>query len=74
MAKKILKRSEVDPSLTWDLSALFVDEASFETSFERVLPLAEAIHTNFKGKLVDAISINACVDALKEISAVMTLV
>ena len=74
MAKKILKRSEVDVSLTWDLSALFVDEAAFETSFARVLPLAEAIHANFKGKLVDANAINACVDALKEITAVMTLV
>ena len=74
MAKKILKRSEVDVSLTWDLSALFVDEAAFEASFARVLPLAEAIHANFKGKLVDANAINACVDALKEITAVMTLV
>lgn len=74
MTKKILKRSEVDPSLTWDLSALFVDDASFEASFVRVLPLAEAIHLNFKGKLSDAKAINACVDALKEITAVMTLV
>ena len=74
MAKKILKRSEVDQSLTWDLSALFVDEVAFEASFDRVLPLAEAIYTNFKGKLVDSVSINACVDALKEITAVMTLV
>lgn len=74
MAKQILKRSEVDVALTWDLSALFLDEASFEASFARVLPLAEAMHANYKGKLADANSINACVDALKEITAVMTLV
>ena len=74
MAKKILKRSEVEQSLTWDLRALFEDEVAFEASFERILPLAEAIHADFKGKLKDAASINACVDALKEITAVMTLV
>lgn len=74
MAKQILKRSEVDSTLTWDLCALFVDEVSFEASFAQVLPLAEAMYANFKGKLDDARSINACVNALKEITAVMTLI
>jgi oligoendopeptidase F len=67
MAKTVLKRSEVDPKLTWDLKALFATEAEFETRFEDLPPLAQSLHATYFGKLTDAAAVNGVIDALQRI-------
>ena len=74
MAKKILKRSEVDVNLTWDLSAIFKDNSAYSEALSLILPKAKALNESYKGKIDSADKINACVDALKEVSELMVLV
>lgn len=74
MAKKILSRSEVDENLTWDLSAIFKDVSAYNESLNLILPKAKSLNDTFKDKINSADKINACVDALKEVSELMVLV
>ena len=74
MAKKILSRSEVDVNFTWDLTALFKDTNAYIETLNQILPKAQLLNDNFKGKIDSAEEINACIDALKEVSQLMVLV
>lgn len=74
MAKKILSRSEVDVNFTWDLTALFKDTNAYNETLNQILPKAQLLNDNFKGKIDSAEKINACIDALKEVSQLMVLV
>jgi oligoendopeptidase F len=74
MAKKILSRSEVDVNFTWDLTALFKDTNAYNETLNQILPKAQLLNDNFKGKIDSAEEINACIDALKEVSQLMVLV
>ena len=67
MTKSVLKRSEIDPNLTWDLKALFADEAAFEARFTRLPPMAEALWNTYCTKITDAAAINGVIDALQRI-------
>jgi oligoendopeptidase F len=67
MTKSVLKRSEIDPNLTWDLKALFPDEAAFETRFASLPPMAETLWNTYRGKIAEASMINGVIDALQRI-------
>jgi oligoendopeptidase F len=67
MAKSVLKRSEVDQPLTWDLNSLFSTEAAFEARFATLPPLAEALAATYFGKITDAAAISGVLDALQRI-------
>ncbi len=74
MSKEILKRAEVDLKLTWDLSAIYKNDKAFDEAYELILPMAKELNHTFMGKLNNPESINACIDQLKEITKILTLV
>ena len=67
MAKSVLKRSEVDQHLTWDLKSLFATEADFEARFASLPPMADALSTTYFRKITDAAAISGVIDALQRI-------
>lgn len=67
MAKSVLKRSEVDQHLTWDLKSLFATEADFEARFASLPPMAETLSATYFGKITDAAAISGVIDALQRI-------
>lgn len=74
MPKEILKRSEVDVNYTWDLSAIFKDVNAYNETLSLIVPKAKALNETYKGKIVSAESINACINELKEVSKLMVFV
>lgn len=74
MPKEILKRSEVDVNYTWDLSAIFKDVNEYNETLSLIVPKAKSLNETYKGKIVSAESINACINELKEVSKLMVLV
>lgn len=67
MAKSVLKRSEVDQHLMWDLKSLFATEADFEARFASLPPMADALSATYFGKITDAVAISGVIDALQRI-------
>ncbi len=67
MTKSVLKRSEVDQHLTWDLKSLFATEADFEARFASLPPMADALSATYFGKITDAVAISGVIDALQRI-------
>jgi len=49
--KTLLKRWEVEESLTWDLSRLYAVPEDFEKDLQSFLPKSEEIQQNFEGRL-----------------------
>lgn len=73
MAKALLERKDIDPALTWDLSAIYVTEEAFQEDVKRMKELSERIEAEYKGKLSTAETINRCLDELKELYKIMVL-
>ena len=59
---ELMKRKDVPVELTWDLSALYQDEAQWKAAVEKLRQLAEDIEKTYKGKLSTAANIHACLD------------
>lgn len=62
MEQKVLKRSEVNVQHTWDLSAIYATEQTFQADFEQAKQMAEAIVAKYKGKLDNPQIINQALD------------
>ncbi len=73
MAKVLLERKDVDPALTWDLSAIYGTEEEFQNEVKRMRELSQKIEQEYKGKLSTADTINGCLDKLKELYKIMVL-
>lgn len=73
MAKTLLERKDVDPNLTWDLSAIYKTEEAFQNDVERMKELSQKIEKEYKGKLTTAENINNCLDELRELWEIVTL-
>lgn len=54
VAEKLPKRSEVEESLTWDLTQIFASEKEFEETLEEFLEEVDAFVAKYKGNLEDA--------------------
>lgn len=54
VAEKLPKRSEVEESLTWDLTQIFASEKEFEETLEEFLEEVDAFVAKYKGNLQDA--------------------
>ena len=67
MKKQLLKRSEVDAKYTWDICHLFASEALYENELEETIKSVNQFSEKFEGKLLDATTINACLDQFKDI-------
>ncbi|MGO1368315.1 oligoendopeptidase F [Senegalia sp. (in: firmicutes)] len=57
---KLKLRSEVDKSLTWDLSHIFKSKEEYEKSLEDVVECSNQIKEKYKGKLNDETTILNC--------------
>ena len=73
MAKTLLERKDVDPNLTWDLSAIYKTEEAFQNDVERMKELSQKIEKEYKGKLTTAENINNCLDELRKLWEIVTL-
>ena len=55
-------RKDVPEELTWDLTAIYDDEAKLTADLEKVRALTDEMEASFKGKLSTAENILACLD------------
>lgn len=74
MSKKVVKRSDVDIKLTWDLDSIYKDESAFNVAYYQILPLATHLNSTFKDNLNNPESINLCINQLIEVTKILTLV
>ncbi|MDO4484108.1 MAG: oligoendopeptidase F [Clostridia bacterium] len=61
MENKVLTRGEVNPAHTWDLTAIYADEAALQRDLDKLTALTAEIE-QYKGRLTDADAILACLD------------
>lgn len=73
MAKTLIERKDVDPNLTWDLSAIYKTEEAFQNDVERMKELSQKIEKEYKGKLTTAENINNCLDEFRKLYEIITL-
>lgn len=70
---ELKKRNEVPVELTWDLSAIYADEAAFRKDVERAKEMTAALEREYKGKLTAADAILSCLDRYQELCGVLIL-
>jgi oligoendopeptidase F len=67
MAKVLKDRKDVDPALTWDLSAIYATDEKFQSAVKEMKELSLKIEKDYKGKLNTANKINECLDELRKL-------
>ena len=67
-------RKDVPVEETWDLSRIYATEAEMEADAKRCGELAAEMVQKYRGKLIDADTINCCLDDLREVQRLMVLV
>ena len=70
---ELMQRKDVPVELTWDLTAIYDDEAKWKADVEKVRRLSEEIEQNYKGKLTTAEAIHNCLDKFREWEELMIL-
>jgi oligoendopeptidase F len=71
---KLARRNEVPQELTWDLSLIYPSQEAMEADAEELKQLGDKIAQTYPGKLTDPQTINACLDDLRRLQELMTLV
>ena len=66
MPKILKERSELDPQFQWDLTPMFESDAAWETALDSLDADIESLAA-FAGKLTDAVTIGAYLDASTEV-------
>lgn len=74
MVKALPKRSEVDKSLTWDLTSLIKSEETFKETLNKAMSIAQGIERDYKGKLKTSGIINDCLDRMREFEMIASWV
>ena len=74
MAEELLFRKDVKKELTWDLSLIYKDEEALMADAARLESLTAQLEKDYKGRLDSADRINECLDKLREIYGIVTLV
>ena len=59
---ELMKRKDVPVELTWDLSAIYDDEAKLTADLEKIRQLTDEIERDYKGRLTTVENIQACLD------------
>ena len=67
MAEILKERSELDPQFQWDLTPMYESDAAWEAALESLDADIESLSA-FAGKLSDAVTIGAYLDASTEVS------
>lgn len=70
---ELMQRKDVPVELTWDLTAIYDDEAKWKADVEKVRRLSEEIEQNYKGKLTTTEAIHSCLDKFREWEELMIL-
>ncbi|MCB2359125.1 oligoendopeptidase F [Clostridium estertheticum] len=65
MKTALKERKDVDKSLTWDLSSLYLAEKQYDLALQGLEQLTLAIERNYKHKLNNASIINDCLDKMR---------
>ncbi|MBX4263221.1 oligoendopeptidase F [Clostridium estertheticum] len=65
MKTALKERKDVDKSLTWDLSSLYLAEKQYDLALQGLEELTIAIERNYKHKLNNASIINDCLDKMR---------
>lgn len=73
MEKVLKERKDVDPALTWDLSAIYATDEKFQADVKEMKELSLKIEKEYKGKLNTANKINECLDELRKLYQFMYL-
>ena len=60
---ELMRRRDVPAELTWDLTAIYDDEAKLTADMEKIRQLTDEIEKTYKGRLTAVESIQACLDA-----------
>ncbi|MCF0112044.1 MAG: oligoendopeptidase F [Erysipelotrichaceae bacterium] len=74
MSEKVLYRKDVDPALTWDLSAIYKTEEEMFADQKKMQDLTDEIVKEFKGNLNNAETIAACLEKYSRVLEIQTLV
>lgn len=67
-------RKDVPKELTWDLSAIYATEEDMLADAEKMDTLSKEIEQRYKGKLNTPEQINACLDEVRKLYEITTLV
>ncbi|MDF2986999.1 MAG: oligoendopeptidase [Eubacterium sp.] len=73
MENSLKKRTEVDQSLTWDLSVIYKNEEQYALAVKELQECVSNLENKFKGKLNSPESINECLDYLKTVYEIISL-
>ncbi len=71
---ELKSRKEIPVELTWDLSLIYETEEDMIRDAEKFKKLSNHIEKTYKGKLNTPETINACLDDLREIHRLITLI
>ena len=71
---ELMKRKDVPVELTWDLTALYDDEAKWKADMEKIRVLTDEIEAVYRGKLTTVDAIQGCLDKYREWDELVTLV
>lgn len=64
---ELMKRKDVPAELTWDLAAIYDDEAKLTADQEKIRRLTDEIEKNYRGRLNTSENIHACLDKFREL-------
>ena len=71
---ELVMRKDVPEELTWDLSAIYETEEKMLADAEKMEKLSKELEQRYKGKLSTPERINACLDELRSLQHIITLV
>jgi len=67
---ELMQRKDVPEELTWDLTAIYGDEAKLTADMENIRLLTDEIEKTCKGSLETAEAILACLDKFQELEQI----
>ena len=74
MAKELAFRKDIPVDMTWDLSKIYSSEQVMREDMYKMESLSSSTYEKFKGKLDSAGNINECLDQLRTIQEIATLI
>lgn len=70
---ELAKRKDVPVELTWDLSAIYADEAVLQADMEKICNLTDEIERDYKGKLNSVETIQSCLNKHRQLKEIQEL-
>ena len=70
---ELKSRRDIPVELTWDLSSIYATEEEMYADVEKLKSLSARMAEDYKGKLDNPRTINACLDDLRELERLLTL-